>query len=260
MLHQVMARIAGRFGRVEPRATARVYLLGLLSSVERKICWQLSERAGHSRPGPMQGLLRHARCDADAVRDDLRAYAAEHLGTDGGVLVVDETGFLIKGRLSAGVQRQHTGTAGRIENARVSYRRRPPAHHGPAPPERRNGARGPRCGSQGVPHEGLPMRTGARSARPCSRRAVSRAAATRRPRPYEPSRENERFARPHRSGALPVFLRRCLGRQCRKWAGLVMARKGTVSVIQRRQECPLNQQVPRVRQLPCADISRKKLA
>jgi SRSO17 transposase len=67
----------------------------------------------------MQRLLRYARWDADAVRDDLRAYAVEHLGADGGVLVVDETGFLKKGRSSAGVQRQYTGTAGRIENAQV---------------------------------------------------------------------------------------------------------------------------------------------
>ncbi|GAA4699696.1 hypothetical protein GCM10023324_63240 [Streptomyces youssoufiensis] len=67
----------------------------------------------------MQRLLRNARWDADAVRDDLRAYAAEHLGTDGSVLVVDETGFLKKGRLSAGAQRQYTGTAGRIEDAQV---------------------------------------------------------------------------------------------------------------------------------------------
>ncbi|MGW2938935.1 IS701 family transposase, partial [Streptomyces sp. NPDC001156] len=114
-----MARIAGRFRRVEPRAAARTYLLGLLSSVERKNCWQLAERAGLARPGPMQRLLRYARWDADAVRDDLRAYAAEHLGADGSVLVVDETGFLKKGRSSAGVQRQYTGTAGRIENAQV---------------------------------------------------------------------------------------------------------------------------------------------
>ncbi|MGW9027084.1 IS701 family transposase [Streptomyces sp. NPDC055722] len=114
-----MARIAGRFRRVEPRAAARAYLLGLLSSVERKNCWQLAERAGLARPGPMQRLLRYARWDADAVRDDLRAYAAEHLGADGSVLVVDETGFLKKGRSSAGVQRQYTGTAGRIENAQV---------------------------------------------------------------------------------------------------------------------------------------------
>ncbi|AKL64348.1 IS701 family transposase [Streptomyces sp. Mg1] len=118
MFDQVMARIAVRFGRVEPRATARAYLLGLLSSVERKNCWQLAEQVGHARPGPMQRLLRYARWDADAVRDDLRAYAVEHLGADG-VLVVDETGFLKKGRASAGVQRQYTGTAGRIENAQV---------------------------------------------------------------------------------------------------------------------------------------------
>lgn len=68
MFDQVMARIAGRFGRVEPRAAARSYLLGLLSNAERKNCWQLAEQAGHARPGPMQRLLRHARWDADAVR------------------------------------------------------------------------------------------------------------------------------------------------------------------------------------------------
>lgn len=119
MFDQAMARIAGRFGRVEPRASARAYLLGLLSRVEWKNCWQLAEQAGHARPRPMQRLLRYARWDADAVRDDIRAYVVEHLGTDGGVLIVDETGFLKKGRASAGVQRQYTGTAGRIENSQV---------------------------------------------------------------------------------------------------------------------------------------------
>ncbi|MFE1251463.1 IS701 family transposase [Streptomyces sp. NPDC058741] len=119
MFDQAMARIAGRFGRVEPRAAARAYLLGLLSGIERKNCWQLAEQAGLARPGPLQRLLRYARWDADAVRDDLRAYAADHLGTDDGVLVVDETGFLKKGRSSAGVQRQYTGTAGRIENSQA---------------------------------------------------------------------------------------------------------------------------------------------
>ncbi|WP_455568887.1 IS701 family transposase [Streptomyces inhibens] len=113
-----MARIAGRFRRAEPRATARAYLLGLLSGVERKNCWRLAEQAGHARPGPMQRLLRSARWDADAVRDDVRAYVTERLGT-GGVLIVDETGFVKKGRASAGVQRQYTGTAGRIETSQV---------------------------------------------------------------------------------------------------------------------------------------------
>ncbi len=119
MFDQVMARIAGRFGRVEPRASARAYLLGLLSKTERKNCWQPAEQAGHARPGPMQRLLRYARWDADAVRDDLRAYVLEHFGTDGGVLIVDETGFVKKGRASAGVQRQYSGTAGRTENCQI---------------------------------------------------------------------------------------------------------------------------------------------
>ncbi len=119
MFDQVLARIAGQFGRVEPRASARAYLIGLLSNVERKNCRQLAEQAGHARPGPMRRLLRYAHGDADAIRDDLRAYAVEHLGTGGTVLIVDETGFVEKGRASAGVQRQHTGTAGRVENSQV---------------------------------------------------------------------------------------------------------------------------------------------
>ncbi|GHE27302.1 hypothetical protein GCM10018781_79870 [Kitasatospora indigofera] len=119
MFDQAMARIAGRFKRVEPRATARAFVLGLLSGTERKNCWRLAEQADHARPGPMQRLLRSTRWDVDAVRDDIRAYVLEHLGADDGVLIVDETGFLKKGIASAGVQRQYTGTAGRIENTQV---------------------------------------------------------------------------------------------------------------------------------------------
>ncbi|MGV9351199.1 IS701 family transposase [Streptomyces spiralis] len=119
MFDQAIARIAGRFRRVEPRTAARAYLLGLLSGVERKNCWRLAEQAGHARPGPLQRLLRTARWEADEVRDEVRAYVVEHLGTDDGVLIVDKTGFVKKGRGSAGVQRQYTGTAGRIENSQV---------------------------------------------------------------------------------------------------------------------------------------------
>lgn len=118
MFDQAMARIAGRFRRVEPRATARAFVLGLLSGVERKNCWGLAEQVGLARPGTMQHLLRGARWDADAVRDDVRTYVLEHLGTSDGVLIVDETGFLKKGHRSAGVQRQYTGTAGGSRTAR----------------------------------------------------------------------------------------------------------------------------------------------
>ena len=119
MLDELMGRVAARFGRVEPRRTARAFVTGLLSGTERKNCWWLAEWAGHRSPDAMQRLLRTAHWDADLVRDDVRGYVAEHLGRRDGVLIADETGFLKKGTCSAGVQRQYTGTAGRIENAQV---------------------------------------------------------------------------------------------------------------------------------------------
>ena len=118
-LDDLFARVAGRFGRVEPRRQARLYLMGLLAPVERKNGWQLSEAAGDAAPDRMQRLLNNARWDARGVRDDLRGYVAERLGGPGGVLVVDETGFVKKGTRSAGVQRQYSGTAGRVENCQL---------------------------------------------------------------------------------------------------------------------------------------------
>jgi SRSO17 transposase len=81
--------------------------------------WQLAEAAGDATPDGMQDFLQRMRWDADAVRDDLRAYVIEHLGEPGGVLVLDETGFVKKGTHSVGVQRQYSGTAGRIENCQI---------------------------------------------------------------------------------------------------------------------------------------------
>ena len=115
-----MGRIAGRFARVEPRRRARAFVLGLLSELRRKNCWTIAEQAGDATPDGMQHLLAGARWDADAVRDDVRGYVVEHLGSPDAVLVVDETGDLKKGTASAGVQRQYTGTAGRVENCQVA--------------------------------------------------------------------------------------------------------------------------------------------
>ncbi len=115
-----MGRIAGRFARVEPRRRARAFVLGLLSGLRRKNCWTIAELAGDATPDGMQHLLAAARWDADAVRDDVRAYVVEHLRSAGAVLVVDETGDVKKGSASAGVQRQYSGTAGRVENCQVA--------------------------------------------------------------------------------------------------------------------------------------------
>jgi SRSO17 transposase len=118
-LDEVAQRLALRFPRTEPRQRAVAYLQGLLSPVERKNSWQLAEQAGDESPYGVQHLLGRATWNADAVRDDLRAYVIEHLGDPEGVLIVDETGFLKKGDQSAGVQRQYSGTAGGVENCQV---------------------------------------------------------------------------------------------------------------------------------------------
>ena len=118
-LDRVWRRLWPRFARAEARLRCRRYLTGLLGSAERKNGWQLAEAAGEATPHGMQELLNRAVWDADGVRDDLRAYVVEHLGDPGAVLVVDETGFLKKGVKSVGVQRQYSGTAGRIENCQV---------------------------------------------------------------------------------------------------------------------------------------------
>ena len=113
-------RLGRHFARAEPRRRVLAYLQGLLSPVERKNGWQLAEAAGEASPAAVQHLLGRAVWDADAVRDELRAYVAEQLGDAEAVLVVDETGFLKKGAKSVGVQRQYSGTAGRIENCQVA--------------------------------------------------------------------------------------------------------------------------------------------
>jgi SRSO17 transposase len=118
-LDDVVERIAPRFGRAEPRRRARAYICGLLAPVERKNGWQLAEAVGDATPDGVQDFLSRVHWDADAVRDDLQAYVVQHLSDPDGVLVLDETGFLKKGNKSAGVQRQYSGTAGRIENCQI---------------------------------------------------------------------------------------------------------------------------------------------
>ena len=111
--------LAPAFCRREPRLRARSYLLGLVSGLERKNGWTIAEFAGDKNPLGMQRLLNQAVWDQDAVRDRLVRYVAAELGDPGGILIADETGFLKSGKMSAGVQRQYTGTAGKITNCQV---------------------------------------------------------------------------------------------------------------------------------------------
>ena len=118
-LTEVERWLMPHFARCEARHRAWAYIRGLLSPVERKNGWQLAEVTGDATPYGLQHLLGRARWDADAVRDDLRAYLVKSLGDPHAVLVLDETGFLKKGQQSVGGARQDSGTAGRVENCQI---------------------------------------------------------------------------------------------------------------------------------------------
>lgn len=113
-------RIAPRFARYEPLRHAGELILGMVSGLDRKNCWTIAEHRGASTPDGLQHLLARASWDADTVRDDLRDYVVDAFGDPGAILVVDETGDVKKGTRSVGVQRQYSGTAGRIENSQVA--------------------------------------------------------------------------------------------------------------------------------------------
>jgi SRSO17 transposase len=116
----VIDLLESRFSRREPLRHAGSLMLGMLSSLERKNCWTLSEHRGRQTPYAFQHLLSRASWDADAVREDLRGYVVGAFGERDAILVLDETGDLKHGTESVGVQRQYTGTAGRIENSQVA--------------------------------------------------------------------------------------------------------------------------------------------
>jgi SRSO17 transposase len=117
--NELFARVAGCFANAAVRRHGRACVLGLLSQTERKNSWQLAEFAGDASPDGLQRLLNFSPWDEDACRDMLCRYVVRELGDPGAVLAADETGFLKKGRMSAGVARQYTGTAGRVENCQV---------------------------------------------------------------------------------------------------------------------------------------------
>jgi SRSO17 transposase len=107
------------FSRPEPRATLADLMRGLLADVPRKNSWQLAEHVGHKKAYRLEWLLNGAKWDADALRDQVRAYVVERLGHPEGVLVADDTQAIKKGTKSVGVAPQYCGTTGQVENCQV---------------------------------------------------------------------------------------------------------------------------------------------
>jgi len=118
-LAALLDRMAGLFRNSRGRARLACYVRGLLGPAERKNGWQLAEAAGEATPYAMQQFLHRDGWDLEGLGRETRRYVMETLGDPDGVLVGDETGFLKKGRHSVGVQRQYSGTAGRVENCQI---------------------------------------------------------------------------------------------------------------------------------------------
>lgn len=116
---KVTARIEPLFYRTESRAHAERYLRGLLLPLERKNGWTIAEHTGEKEPKALQRFLNLTPWDADALRDIILKYATENIADPRGVLIADPTGFAKKGTKSAGVQRQYSGTLGRIDNCQI---------------------------------------------------------------------------------------------------------------------------------------------
>lgn len=118
-LEAVAARIGAFVPRPESRDRLGRFMRVSVVGDARRNGWQLAEAAAEVTPHGMQRLVASAAWDVEGVRDDLRAYVQTALGAHDGLLIVDETGFLKKGKKSAGVQRQYSGTAGRVENCQI---------------------------------------------------------------------------------------------------------------------------------------------
>ena len=117
--NRYQARYGKVFRRDDVRIKAAKYVRGLMGGTERKNGWHLAEQAGDERPDGMQRLLYRDAWDADEARDELQHFVIEEMGSADGIGILDETGFIKKGEYSAGVARQYTGTAGKIENCQI---------------------------------------------------------------------------------------------------------------------------------------------
>ncbi len=112
-------RVSSLFAHPKSAAHSRQYLEGLLAPIERKNGWTIAEYVGEKEPKAMQRFLNLTVWDADDLRDLNLDYVIENLGDPDGILIADPTGFAKKGKKSAGVQRQYSGTLGRIDNCQI---------------------------------------------------------------------------------------------------------------------------------------------
>jgi SRSO17 transposase len=119
-LEGLFARMGRLFYRTESRRHAEQYVRGLLAPIQRKNGWTIAEYVGEAEPKALQRFLNVSPWDVDKLLELNRDYVMEHLASPAAILVADPTGFAKKGTKSVGVQRQYSGTLGRIDNCQIA--------------------------------------------------------------------------------------------------------------------------------------------
>jgi len=119
-LEELFTRMGPVFYRTESRRHAEQYLRGLLAPIQRKNGWTIAEYVGESEPKALQRFLNLSPWNVDRLLELNRDYVLEHFASPSSILVADPTGFPKKGTKSVGVQRQYSGTLGRIDNCQIA--------------------------------------------------------------------------------------------------------------------------------------------
>lgn len=119
-LLEYLRHFSGLFYRAEGRWAMNRYVLGLMGPVKRKNCEQMAAVVAGISANELQGLLTEMSWDylaMDRIRVGLMLSRAT---VGGGTLVFDDTGIPKQGNDSVGVQRQYSGTLGKVGNCQIT--------------------------------------------------------------------------------------------------------------------------------------------
>jgi SRSO17 transposase len=126
-IESYFARIGEVLGSAKRRASFAIYAMGLLGGAERKSVEPMAALVCHN-PKKMdaahQRLLHFVSCSRWSDREVRRvaaryALAAMTVREPIEAWILDDTGFLKQGVHSVGVQRQYTGSAGKVTNCQI---------------------------------------------------------------------------------------------------------------------------------------------
>jgi SRSO17 transposase len=113
------AQFADCFSREEPRESFVQYMAGQMSPLERKSIEPIALNVENAKVRAMQHFISNVVWDESRIISRYHSMVSDDLGDAEGVLIFDESGFVKKGKESAGVARQYCGNVGKVENCQV---------------------------------------------------------------------------------------------------------------------------------------------